>query len=530
MSTRRSKRTPPPAKPRVAPVDDGRIAIWLLIALAVPRLVRLAYPAIWVEDDLYLESAYAIANGLRPYLDFAQPQMPILEWLGAAYVWLVGPGHLRMEVLNAVAIYATSVLVFALGRRAAGRRAGTAAALLYACSSLAFRYHVWAREFFVTALVLGAALVVLDRTSAARRQVSVTAGLLALACGVKLTAGIAALVIVGFLAIVERRWWRAVFVAGGMAAALGCLAAFCYWRYGSDFVFQAFIFHFLKGRDPAGAGPLYPLAIVDVLGPMFVLGVARLAIDRSMNRALGLATALLAAGFLFYGVLSPTAWGHNYLEVLPYIALVAGIAAAWLADAVRDAIANRARRAAAIGRLAVGAAAIAIGLVWVTPLVNENWERGSAYGFGFVPRDEVATLARALRAATQGRDEVIAPSFIAFEAGRLQLVRYPENYAVMREAEARYRTEGFAAARARLGEEDFFDLITRTSNTWNDLVVRGIAVGGPINAVILDSPIQLLPLVNASDEALVQRQFRAALRTEHYTLWLRDGVTSRNPR
>jgi hypothetical protein len=173
---------------------------------------------------------------------------------------------------------------------------------------------------------------------------------------------------------------------------------------------------------------------------------------------------------------------------------------------------------------------ILVGLMWATPLRNENWERGGVYGFGFLPRDEIATLARALHDATTDREEVIAPSFICFEAGRLQLVRYPENYGVIREAESLYRSEGFAAARVRLGQEDFFDLITRTSNIWNDVVVRAIAIGGPVNAVILDSPIQLLPLVNASEEALAQRQFRPAVRTAHYTLWLRDSATSRSPR
>ena len=529
MTAKRARRARPAAA-RAAIPEAARIPAWLLIALAVPRAIRLLYPEVWVEDDLYLESAYAIANGLKPYIDFAQPQMPLVEWLGAAWVALVGASHLRMEVLNAAAIYATSVLVFAFARRAVGRGPAIAAALLYACSSLVFRYHVWAREFFVSALVLAAAMVVLDRAMPARRQVALTAIFLALACGVKLTAGIPAAVILGFLVVVERQGRRAVAAALATAGALAALTAFCYWRYGSDFVFQAFVFHVLKGRDPVGAGPLYPLSILDVLGPLFLLGLARIAIARSVSRALGLALALLGAEYLFYGVLSPTAWGHNYLEVIPYIAIVAGVGASWTTEALRDVVVHRSRRSVAIGRVAAGAAVIAAGLVWVTPLRNENWERGSAYGFGFVPRDEIAALARALREATNAREEVIAPSFISFEANRLQLVRYPENYAVIREAESAYRAEGFDAARSRLGQEDFFDLITRTSSIWNALVIRGIAIGGPINAVILDSPIQLLPLVNASEEALAQRQFKPAVRTTHYTLWLRDSATSRSPR
>ena len=38
-----------------------------------------------------------------------------------------------------------------------------------------------------------------------------------------------------------------------------------------------------------------------------------------------LVLAIVAAEYAFYGVLSPTAWGHNYLEPLPFIAIVAAI-------------------------------------------------------------------------------------------------------------------------------------------------------------------------------------------------------------
>jgi hypothetical protein len=163
MATRRL-RPEPSATPPVAPASLGAI---LLAALALPRIIRMLYPAIWVEDDCYLESAFAIASGLRPYLDFVHPQTPVLEWLAAAYIKLVGASHFKMELLNESAIWLASVLTFVLGTRAVGRTAAVWASLLLATSSLVFRYHVWAREIFVAALVLGAALAVLDRGAGA---------------------------------------------------------------------------------------------------------------------------------------------------------------------------------------------------------------------------------------------------------------------------------------------------------------------------------------------------------------------------
>src|SRR5712675_1208104 len=102
-------------------VDAARVGAWLIVILLIPRVARLLYPEIWVEDDFYLESAWLVSVGMRPYLDFVQPHMPLLEWLAAGYLKLFGTSHLSIEILNEGAIFATSILTYALGRRVAGR-------------------------------------------------------------------------------------------------------------------------------------------------------------------------------------------------------------------------------------------------------------------------------------------------------------------------------------------------------------------------------------------------------------------------
>ena len=126
----------------------------LLIILAIPRFVRLFYPAIWVEDDFYLEAAWLVSAGMRPYLDFVHPHFPLLEYLSAGYLKIFGASHFSIEILNEAAIYATSLLTFKLAARVTTRRAAISAAILYATSSLVFRYHVYERECFVAPLVL----------------------------------------------------------------------------------------------------------------------------------------------------------------------------------------------------------------------------------------------------------------------------------------------------------------------------------------------------------------------------------------
>jgi hypothetical protein len=166
---------------------------------------------------------------------------------------------------------------------------------------------------------------------------------------------------------------------------------------------------------------------------------------------------------------------------------------------------------------------IAACLIWLTPLVNENWLRGSAYGFGFVAKEEVAQLATALRDSTAPTDEVIAPAFICFEANRRELIRYPETYGVYREAELEYQRDGFFRARAHLGDADFFQLIARTAHFWTDQIKQAIT-DGKVNAVICDSRVQLLPLVYVPEAALIANGFRPMLRTEHFTLWVREKM------
>jgi hypothetical protein len=499
----------------VAPAAPAPLAVSLLVALAVPRLVRILYPAVWVEDDLLLESAFAVSKGLRPYLDFAHAQMPLLEWVAGFYIRLVGASHVRMEILNALAIYATSVLTFCVGRRAVDARAATAASLLYAWHSLVFRYHVWAREYFVSALVLGAVLLVAgERRASWRRATTTAATLLFLACAIKLTAIVSAAALCIFVAAGQRAIRRALVLAAVLTCELGAFVTACWWRYGGSFFFQAFLFHFLKGVDP-GAGPAYLASLLDVLGPLALLGAWHLHRTRRWNHTLGMVSSVLAADLLFFCAVSPTAWGHNFLEAWPFVAILAGTGVTWFIDAwPRSPV-----------RLGTGVAVVAVCLIWITPLDNESDLRNSHYGFGFIARRELDALASALNSDTAPGEQVLAPAFIAFEANRLQAVRYPENYGVMTAADDLRRSTGFWQARAQFGGRSFFELIDQTSDIWNREVVRDLAPGGPVNAMIPDSPIELLPLVNASPAALEERGFHPALRSEHFALWLRAAGT-----
>jgi len=161
-----------------------------LILLAAPRIVRMAYPQIWIEDESYLNGAFMLARGFLPYRDFPLPHFPALEGLLAA-VFLVAPISIRSaEVFTQLAAFLGSVLVYVLGRRLGDSLAGAAAALVFATSALLFRYHVFEREVFVVVPVLGAIWLAsgpIDERKADRRALAVGL-LLFLALAIKLTA------------------------------------------------------------------------------------------------------------------------------------------------------------------------------------------------------------------------------------------------------------------------------------------------------------------------------------------------------
>jgi hypothetical protein len=501
----------------------------LLIILAIPRVVRLFYPAIWVEDDFYLEAAWLVTVGLRPYLDFVHPHFPLLEYVSAGYLKIFGASHFSIEILNEAAIYATSLLTFKLAARVATRRAALSAAILYATSSLVFRYHVYERECFVAPLVLAAAILALDDGGGISSYQRIAWMALALigACLIKLTAFIPVAVIVAFMAIVQRRWRHAITLAIAIGGATILATGFCYAIYGREFLFQTFLFHFMKGRSDLLSVMAYPLAILDIQLPLFMIGCIAVRHEVRNSSAMMLVLAIVAAEYFFYGIFSPTSWGHNFLEPLAFITIIGGAGVDWMIVQFQS---------KSLLPLAGGAVFILISLLWIAPLKNENWMQDSVYGFGFISRDEVAQIGGALNTTTRRDEDVLAPAFICFQANRRELIRFPETYGVWREAELEYERNGFAAARAHLGSRNFFQLIGQTAHFWREPIIKSIQ-DGKLNAIIPDSPVQLLPLVLPPvllpadfPQVLVDNGFRPGSQTDDFVLWKRNPTNPPIPK
>lgn len=490
------------------------------------------YPFVWIEDDFYFESAFLASRGLRPYLDFVHTHMPVLEFFTALHVKIFGASHRSLELLSEATYYLSSLLVFRLAARCAGRRPAILAALLYASASLLFRYHVYEREIFLTPLLLGAALIASRKGRLSPRAGASLSLLMTLACSVKLTAAISCVVILAYLFGVRRRRAAALCVGAGLVAGLGALTATFTMLYGEEFLFQTFLFHFLKGAATTYRLALFPRNFLDVTLPLFAIGcVSAIVLQRraAANHVLGLTLGCVAANYLFLGWLSPTAWPHNYLDVIPFMAPVSGLGLDRIIGSARNLRAGGSGRPAALGWILGGGATLTVGLVWLTPLVNDNWIRNSVYGFGYLSRAELAVISGAIRGASTPEEPIIAPPFLCFEANRRTFIAYPETYGVYRAARRAVARDGFAAARAFLGKLDFAQLIDVTSPAWVDEMTLAIA-DGRVNLVVYDEPLLLRPyvappLMPEAEQFLSPLGFVPLLRTRHCTVWVRAKPT-----
>jgi hypothetical protein len=496
------------------------IAPWMLATLAIPRIIRMLYPQIWIEDDFYLESAFLVSRGMRPYLDFVHPHLPLLEWIAAIYLKLFGANHRSFEFLNEAMLYAASVLTYRLGLRITSRSAAAAGALTFACASLVFRYHVYERECFIAPMLVWCALVSIDESISPRRQAIAIGAIAAFSGAIKLTSAVSIAAILGYLAFARRRIGVAVAAGAGAALALGLFSIALYARYGYDFAFQVFLFHFFKGRSNLLERLLYPMAILDWILPVMLVGFACMFTGREKIRARALIVALVAANYAFYSFLSPTAWAHNFIEVLPFISIVAGVGIARMAEIVRESVVGPDNKRPEIMKLA-GIAILAVICVVGLPFTErESWLRGSVYGFGFIDRSEVARLADAIRAHSGPDDEIIAPAFAAFEANRVMAVRFPETYGVYRAARKSIDEIGFSRARSEMGNSDFADLIARTATYWTSIMRKSVE-DKRASVVVNDSPLQLVALVRFPDSELSAHGYQPVARTEHYVVWAR---------
>jgi hypothetical protein len=524
----------------------------VLALLAIPRIVRLAYPQVWIEDESYLNGAFMLARGWVPYRDFPLPHFPALEAMLAA-VFLVAPITIRTaEIVTAAAGFAGSVLILLVGRALerqgdAPRHTAALAALVYATSALLFRYHVFEREVFVVPAVVGAMwLLVRGPDDDARSMPSIVAGLLfALAMAIKLTAVSALLAAVVFLVLRGRRRDAALVVAASVGP-IALLTVILTAVVGTPFVVQVVLFRAVHATFPSLATKLDEMRYtLDVALAFGVTGVALLFWTGMWRRWMA-PLLQLASGVILLVLVNPTYWAHTGIELLPWLALPAGCLLAWAASGApapaavhpppvqrgalqKSKARGRASTAPAVDTRRTPAligAAVAVGLLFTAvPFHNLNWQAGdgSAYGFGYRSRAEIAVAAAYVRAHAASTAPVATPPIIAFAANRREVVPYAEVAGEMDELEAGVREDGWVRTwrEAAAGRRTFWESV-QASRDHMAPRLRDSVASHTAAVVIDDSPDDLfpMPMVDFEQGALEAAGYRLGAVWAHYEAWV----------
>jgi len=253
-----------------------------MIVLFVPRLIRIMSPAVQIEDPNYIYGAFLLTLGQQPFLDFAQPNPPLLESIISVFYLIFGVSHRVPEILTGLAYFFTSLFIFRLGTRFFSKTAGTIAAVLFSYHFLVFRYHLFEREVFAT-LLFAAGFDLLTQTSSNIRNQILSGVLIGLGYACKQTALIPFLAVIFILFVFHRKFKDAIYCGVGFAGTILLMTGLYTFLYGDAYLRQTFWFHFIKGA----VAPFYVKAVwtVSALGFLTPIALASLLIFRKDLKA-----------------------------------------------------------------------------------------------------------------------------------------------------------------------------------------------------------------------------------------------------
>jgi hypothetical protein len=500
--------------------------IGLVALLAAPRIGRLAFPQVWIEDESYLTGAFMLSQGFLAYRDFPLPHLPLLETVLAGVFRVAGASIRSAEAFTQLAALAGSLLVFVLGRRLDGPFTAVAASLIFATSGLLFRYHVFEREVFLIVPVMAAVLILpmatADRDDSPWRPIA--AGLLLVAAlAIKLTA-IAAVAGVGIQLWQQRRGRAAALVVLCALGGLGACTIALWAAFGRSFAVQVFLFRAVHAAFPSLGVKLDEMRLtLDVSLAAGAAGIVLIIWTGAARRWIA-PLAQLACGFVALDLLNPTYWAHTGIELLPWLALAAGFLVVRAVRAFLPGVlpAGSAPRTPVI----VCAAAAALMLMVVSPIENLNWQAGdgSPYGFGYRDRGELERVGRYVRDHSMPADAVVTPPIIAFVANRRELIPYLELAGLVDDLDRAVREGGYFAALTdqNLRYESFWAGVEGSKVREAPRIATAIRQRR-VPIVINDSPDDLMPfpLIDVPPGTLVDSAYSLELATAHYDVWLR---------
>jgi 4-amino-4-deoxy-L-arabinose transferase-like glycosyltransferase len=312
--------------------------------VALVRLPGVPPSVIDWDESIYTLMARELLWGRLPYVHVFDDKAVGAPAMIAAALSLFGNTMVSVRLLGMVAVAATSLLLWAIARRAGlGRAAGLAAALLYGGFSTALGGLSTNTELLFAPLVAGAMLVALrgaDQTRL-RGQLGVILGagaLIGLAVWIKLVAAVPGAML--FALLVGAWLWRRQVSLLAVPALAAAYAVICvaptaltgaYYAWQGQFpLFWYCNFGFIGAYVGLKADPteLFRSAEGALLQiwPLLLMGAAAVALAwRQRSGLVFIALALAWLGAELAAVVAPWKFfNHYFLVLLPPLALLSG--------------------------------------------------------------------------------------------------------------------------------------------------------------------------------------------------------------
>ncbi len=140
----------------------------VLLALLCFFLFAARHRFIDGDEGFYLLAAKLVLGHKTPYLDFFYTQAPLLPYVYAVWMKLVGVTWVTARILPAVLTSLLGLLIFGQVSRVTGKAwAGLSAGMLFAASTFVFAWYPVAKTYSLAGLFLFAAYVIVSGLSAA---------------------------------------------------------------------------------------------------------------------------------------------------------------------------------------------------------------------------------------------------------------------------------------------------------------------------------------------------------------------------
>lgn len=383
--------------------------LFVLALLLIPRIYTLFKPFVRTEEETDLYFAFLITRGSLPYIDFSFSQYPLLETVVSIWFSIFGTGVRSAEFLTQIVVLLTSLGLF-LFVRGSGRKTyvALASSMVFACSSILFRHHVFSREYFVALCVVISALLA-ARGLTTTRVALISGLLLSLAMLTKLTAVAYVLSHLLYLLLLKRRK-EAIITALAVLTVLSLSTLLCYAVYGSVFLRQVFVItNFVNTNSALSHNGMILYSAMPLLLLSSIAGIGFEAIRRrDQFPLLPVLHIIFGALWIIFWTQSPRS--QDSIEILPWVALFAGTL---FSGMVRALLRMRVDPRPALIDFLYAASLLSLSIIanWALP--------AEKYGARFIERSDLSEIAEYIRRTTRENDLIIAPQIIAFEANRI---------------------------------------------------------------------------------------------------------------